>query len=128
MTFLGLEKPVELGRQQIFDPTVANMVLNANRDYITAVYNDYKQSLQDMKEFNKTYGDFMSPFAKDMERYGEMVGSIRNAINEAYSKGVDLTRSPEGRMIIGQLVNSIDPREFNTMRANAKIGYEYLDA
>jgi hypothetical protein len=81
-----------------------------------------------MKEFNKTYGDFMSPFAKDMARYGEMIGGIRNVINEAYSKGIDLTRSPEGRIIIGQLVNSIDPREYNAMRANAKIGYEYLDA
>jgi hypothetical protein len=29
MVILGLEKPVEYGSRQIFDPTMANMVLNA---------------------------------------------------------------------------------------------------
>jgi hypothetical protein len=31
-------------------------------------------------------------------------------------------------MLVHRLTNSIDPAEFNTMRTNAKIGFEYLDA
>ena len=69
MTFLGYERPVEQGREQVFDPTTAQMVLNANRDYINAVYNEYQQAKQDMKEFNKEYGDFLSPIQKDMDWY-----------------------------------------------------------
>lgn len=128
MVFLGLEKPVEYGVQQIFDPTMANMVLQTQQHYNEAARAEYERGLKDFDTFITKYGDFISPFAKDMARYGEMVGGIQNTINQAYKDGVDLLRSPEGRMLVRQLTNSIDPREFNTMRTNAKIGFEYLDA
>lgn len=128
MVFLGLEKPVEYGAQQIFDPTMANMVLQTQQQYNEAARREYERGLKDFDTFLTKYGDFISPFAKDMARYGEMVGGIQNTINKAYADGVDLLRSPEGRMIVRQLANSIDPAEFNTMRANAKVGFEYLDA
>jgi hypothetical protein len=34
------------------------------------MHEDYLRGLEDVKEFKKEYGDFMSPFYKDMERYG----------------------------------------------------------
>lgn len=128
MVFLGLEKPVEYGAQQIFDPTMANMVLQTQQHYNEAARAEYERGLRDFDTFLTKYGDFISPFAKDMARYGEMVGNIQNTINQAYKDGIDLLRSPEGRMLVRQLTNSIDPAEFNTMRANAKVGFEYLDA
>ena len=128
MVFLGLEKPVEYGAQQIFDPTMANMVLQAQQQYNEAARKEYERGLEDFDKFTTKYGDFISPFAKDMARYGEMVGGIQNVINQAYTDGVDLLRSPEGRMIVHRLTNSINPAEFNTMRSNAKMGYAYLDA
>ena len=128
MVFLGLEKPVEYGVQQIFDPTMANMVLQTQQHYNEAARAEYERGLKDFDTFLTKYGDFISPFAKDMERYGEMVGGIQNTINQAYRDGVDLLRSPEGRMLVRQLTNSIDPAEYNRMRANAKVGFEYLDA
>ena len=128
MGFLGYEKPVGLGKQQVFDPTTAQMVLNANRDYINAVYNDYLQAKQEMKDFQKTYGDFASPFAKDMQRYNEIVGGIRNGINQIYDSVGDPLRSSEGRAALSRLLMSVNPAELSAMRANAKIGYAYLDA
>jgi hypothetical protein len=35
-----------------------------------------------------------------MERYGEMVGGVRDAINQMYANGIDPLRSAEGRAII----------------------------
>lgn len=127
MVFLGLEKPVEYGAQQIFDPTMANMVLQAQQQYNEAARREYERGLEDFDKFTTKYGDFISPFAKDMARYGEMIGGIQNVIDQAYKDGVDLLRSPEGRMLVHRLTNSVNPAEFNTMRSNAKMGYAYLD-
>ena len=126
MIISGYEKPVEYGRQQIFDPTMAQMVLNAQKDYNDFLQGEYERGLKDLDNFYSTYGDFISPFEKDMERYGQMIGGIRGALDEAYSKGINLLQSPEGRLLIKRLTNSIDPSEFNQMRANSKIGFEYL--
>ena len=63
-----------------------------------------------------------------MERYGEMIGGVRSIIDDAMSRGIDLFKSPEGRAIVARAVNSVNPAEFNRMRTNAKVGFEYLDA
>lgn len=128
MVILGLERPVEYGSRQIFDPTMANMVLNAQNRYVQAMKEDYLQGREDLKEFNKEYGDFISPFRKDMARYGEIIGGIKDKINQAYANGIDPLRSPEGRAMITRLISSVDPAEFNMMKSNAKTGYAYLDA
>lgn len=128
MTYLGLEKPVVWDVKSVVDPTTIQMYLNSQRDYVNALYNDYRQANQDMKDFNKEFGDFISPFRKDMARYGEVIGGIKDKINEAYANGIDPLRSPEGRAMINRLINSVDPAEFNMMKSNAKTGYAYLDA
>lgn len=126
MIISGYEKPVEYGRQQIFDPTMAAMVLRAQENYNAALKDEYERGLKDLDNFYTNYGDFMSPFSKDMDRYGEMVGKIRGALDDAYAKGINLLQSSEGRMLIRRLTNSIDPAEFNNMKTNAKLGFEYL--
>ena len=69
-----------------------------------------------MENFYKTYGDFMSPIASDMQWYGDKMNYVRQTVNDAYARGIDLARSPEGRAIISQLSHSINPAEFNMMR------------
>jgi len=77
------------------------MVLSAQSDYVNAVYNDYLRGLEDMKEFNKTYGDFMSPIQKDMDWYDKNVtGKVRDFITNAYAQGIDPLRSAEGRAAV----------------------------
>ena len=88
----------------------------------------YEKGQQELKDFNKQYGDFMSPFSKDMQRYNEMVGGVKNIINQLYANGIDPLRSPEGRAAVSRAIQSINPAEYNAMRTNAKLGYAYLDA
>ena len=112
---------IQLPTRDLYDTQVMAMAINAARDM-------YEKGEQRIKDFNTTYGDFMSPFAKDMERYGQMVGNVRDTINNLYANGIDPLRSAEGRAVVSRLVNSINPAEFNMMKANAKTGYAYLDA
>lgn len=127
MVFLGYEKPVEQGREQVFDPVTAQMVLNANRDYINAVYNEYQQAKQDMKDFNKEYGDFLSPIQKDMDWYTKNVtGAVRDKINDLYARGIDPLRSSEGRAAISMFLNSIDTAGIAKVRQSAEAAKEYI--
>ena len=127
MVFLGLEQPVAYGREQVFDPTTAQMVLNANRDYINAVYNDYQQARQDMKDFAKEYGDFLSPIAKDMEWYEKNVtGDVRNFINNLYAQGIDPLRSQEGRSLVARKLASMPIGQIAQLRQSAEAAKEYV--
>ena len=127
MVFLGLEKPVEYGAQQIFDPTMANMVLQTQKQYNDAARQEFYRGLQDIKDFQKEYGDFITPILADQDWYNKNVtGRVRDFINGAYERGIDLTRSPEGRAAITQLINSIPVGEVAKLRSSAKAAEEYL--
>lgn len=112
---------VQMPTKDLYDTAVMKMAIEAAKDM-------YDKGQAQMENFYKTYGDFMSPFAKDMERYGAAMNNVRQTVNDAYARGIDLFRSPEGRAIVAQLSHSIDPGWYNRARANAKMGYAYLDA
>lgn len=115
------DRGAQLPVMDIYDTGMMQLAINAAKDM-------YEKGQQEMKDFSKEYGDFISPFAKDMERYGEMVGGVRDTLDKLYAAGIDPLRSAEGRAIISRLSRSINPAEFNMMRSNAKTGYAYLDA
>lgn len=128
MVFLGLEKPVEYGSRQIFDPTMANMVLQAQKNYIDAMKDDYLRGREDLKEFNKNFGDFFSPIQKDMEWYDQNVtGATRDLINNLYAQGIDPLRSVEGRSLISRWVNNMPVGKINQLKQSAAAANEYLD-
>ena len=127
MVFLGLEKPVEYGRQQIFDPTTAQMVLQAQDQYANALYRDYVRGLEDMKEFNKEYGNFITPILADQEWYNKnVIGKVKGTIQRMYEAGIDPTRSVQGRAAITQLINSIDVGSVNKLRSSRDAANEYI--
>lgn len=129
MIFLGLERPVEYGRQQIFDPTTAQMVLQAQDQYANALYRDYVRGLEDMKEFNKEYGNFITPILADQEWYNKnVIDKVRGTIQRMYDAGIDPTRSVQGRAAISQLINSIDVGSVNKLRSSAANAEEFLKA
>lgn len=115
------DQALQLPTVDLYDTQMMAMAINAAKDM-------YDRGQEQVKNFYTKYGDFMSPFAKDMERYGQMMGNVRNLINDAYARGIDLVKSPEGRALIQRAVYSVDPYEYNLMRSNAKTGYQYLDA
>lgn len=110
---------VSIPTRDLYDTQMIAMAVNAAKDM-------YERGQEQVKEFNKTYGDFTSPFSKDMERYGVMMSGVRDIIDDAAARGIDLLKSPEGRAVIQRAVNSVNPAEFNRMRTNAKLGFEYL--
>lgn len=127
MVFLGLERPVEYGRQQIFDPTTAQMVLQAQDQYANALYRDYVRGLEDMKEFNKEYGNFVTPILADQEWYNKnVIDKVRGTIQRMYDAGIDPTRSVQGRAAISQLINSIDVGSVNKLRSSRDAANEYI--
>lgn len=129
MVILGLEKPVEYGSRQIFDPTMAQMVLRAQNNYVNAMREDYLQGREDLKEFNKNFGDFFSPIQKDMEWYEQNVtGATRDLINDLYTRGIDPLRSAEGRAAISRWVNSMPVGKINQLKQSAAVANEYLKA
>lgn len=127
MIFLGLEKPVPYSGMSIFDPTMANMVLNAQNNYIQAMKDDYLRGREDLKEFNKNFGDFFSPIQKDMEWYDQNVtGATRDLINNLYAQGIDPLRSVEGRAAISRWVNNMPTGKINQLKQSAADANEYL--
>lgn len=112
---------VQFPTRDLYDTQMMAMAINAAKDM-------YDRGQEQVKDFYTKYGDFMSPFSEDMKRYGEMMGGVRNIIDDAAARGIDLFKSPEGRAVIQRAVNSVNPGEYNLMRSNAKVGYAYLDA
>lgn len=112
---------VQMPTKDLYDTAVMKMAIEAAKDM-------YDKGQAQMENFYKTYGDFMSPFAKDMEQYSAAMNNVRQTVNDAYARGIDLFKSPEGRAIVAQLSHSIDPMWYNIARQNAKVGYAYLDA
>lgn len=107
--------------KDLYDTQIMAMSIAAAKDM-------YEKGQKQLDDFNAKYGDFLSPFTKDMERYGQIIGGVRDVINNAYANGVDPLRSPEGRALVAQAIRSVNPAEINAMRANAKMGYAYQDA
>lgn len=112
---------IQMPTKDLYDTAVMKMAIDAAKDM-------YDKGQAQMENFYKTYGDFMSPFAKDMQKYGEAMNYVRDTVNDAYARGIDLARSPEGRAMIQRLTHSVNPLWYNTARQNAKVGYAYLDS
>lgn len=112
---------VQMPTKDLYDTAVMKMAIDAAKDM-------YDKGQDQMENFYKTYGDFMSPFANDMQWYGGQMQRVRDVVNDAYAKGIDLFKSPEGRALVAKLSHSIDPGIYNLARQNAKVGYAYLDA
>lgn len=129
MTFLGLEKPVEYGSRQIFDPTMANMVLQAQRNYVNAVKDDYLRGLAELQDFNKEYADLDSPILADNTSYYNLTkGGIKNMFDEAAKQGVDLLRTPEGRMMVANYIATRPYDKLANLRKSRDAANEFLKA
>ena len=94
---------------------------------VQAAKDMYDKSEKRLDNFYEKYGDFISPFSKDMDWYGNKINNINNTLNQMYANGIDPLRSAEGQAMVAQLSRSIDPAEYNRRKTNAKLGFAYLD-
>ena len=111
---------IQLPTKDLYDSQIMLASINAAKDM-------YEKGLQETKEFNKLYGDFTSPIARDVDYwYDNTLKPVRDAINYMYDKGIDPTRSAEGRALIQKLINQAPVAKLNQIRQSAKIADEYV--
>lgn len=111
---------IQLPTKDLYDSQIMLASINAARDM-------YEKGLQETKEFNKLYGDFTSPIARDVDYwYDNTLKPVRDAINYMYDKGIDPTRSAEGRALVQKLINQAPIATLNQIRQSAKIADEYV--
>lgn len=120
MTTYAYDNWIQLPTKDLYDTQVMAMAINAARDM-------YEKGEQRIKDFNTTYGDFITPIQADQDWYNQNVtGKVRDTINNLYARGIDPLRSAEGRAIVAQLVNNIPVGEVAKLRSSAKAAEEYL--
>lgn len=108
--------------QSLYDTGMINM-------YLSAVQKEYERGLADRKEFISKYGDFVSPFAKDVDAWNnETIGAYNTLIQELEKRGIDPNRSKEGQAAIQRFINSRNYGDLAKLRHSAEAGKKYMDA
>ena len=111
---------IQLPVRDLYDSQIMLASINAARDM-------YEKGQQQVKDFQKDYGDFYSPIQKDMDWYNKnVINGSKDVINSLYDKGIDPLRSAEGRAAISRFVNNIPTGDINKLRMGSKIAQEYL--
>lgn len=111
---------IQLPVRDLYDSQIMLASINAARDM-------YEKGQQQVKEFQKDYGDFYSPIQKDMDWYNKnVINGSKDVINSLYDKGIDPLRSAEGRAAINRWINSIPTGDINKLKMGSKIAQEYL--
>lgn len=115
----GTEEPALFPVKDLYD---TGMIQN----YINSVQREYERGIAEQKEFQKNFGDFFSPIAKDMESWNNLtMKPIQNAINFMQQNGIDPVRSAEGRALLSKLVNNVNYGDLARLRQSAKTAEQY---
>lgn len=95
--------------------------------YISAVKDEYERGLKAQDEFVSKYGDFMSPFSKDVDTWNQLtMDRVEKAYNDLEKIGVDPIRSQEGRQYLYKVIRSVPRETLSKLKQSAKAGEEYL--
>ena len=113
---------VQLPVRDLYDSQIMAMAINAAKDM-------YEKGLQEMKDFNKEYGDFMTPIAADQDWYNKNVtGRVRNVVNAIYAAGGDPLRDPQARAMISRELAGLPYGDIAMIKSSAENAREYLKA
>ena len=111
---------VQLPVKDIYDSQIMMASINAAKDM-------YEKGGEQIKDFNKQYGDFFSPIQSDMDWYNKnVIGAARDQLNDLYSSGIDPARSAEGRAIISRFINQVPYGKINEMKQSAASAQEFI--
>lgn len=114
------DQDIQLPTRDIYDTAIMQMSIAAAKDM-------YEKGQQEMKDFQKAYGDFLTPIMADQDWYNKNVtGRVRDAVNALYAQGIDPLRNAQGRAAISQIINSIPVGEIAKLRTSAANANEYL--
>ena len=97
--------------------------------YLQAVKDQYDKGEKRMEDFISKYGDFASPFQKDVEAYHNLgMGRINDIYDQLVAQGIDPLRSREGQAVMARAIREAPKDKLNQLRQSAKVGEEYLKA
>lgn len=111
---LGGEQPVAL-------PTMSWYDKDAFKMYIAAVKDDYDKNIEEQKDFLDKYID-MAATDKDREY---IANNVINPVVNFVNNNPNAIRSVEGRMMMRQLRNAINPEAIGRIKGTAKIADPY---
>ena len=118
--FYGYENPVEMPISELFDTGLMNA-------YTQAVKAEYEKGEKKLDDFISKYGDFRSPFAKDIKLWDALtMGRINNVYNQLVSQGIDPLRTREGQMALAKAVRETPVGLLNQLKQSAAAGEQYL--
>lgn len=111
---------IQLPVRDLYDSQIMLASINAARDM-------YEKGQQQLKDFQKDYGDFYSPIQKDMDWYNKnVIQGSRDLINNLYDNGEDPLRSSSGRAKISRWLNNMPTGDINKLKMGSKIAQEYI--
>lgn len=113
---------VPLPTKDLYDTQLMLASINAAKDM-------YDKAEKKLDAFGVKYGDFQSPIKKDVDWWNNnVIAPVQNKINEAYANGIDLLRSPQGRLYLSQITNRLPYGDMAKVKQSAKAAEKYQDA
>ena len=116
----GYDEAVRYPVKDLYDTGMMNL-------YIGAIKDEYDRGLKEQEEFVSQYGDFVSPFQKDVENWDRLtMDPFIETYDYLVKNGIDPLRSQEGRAAMAQVRRNIPREKLSMLRQSAAAGQEYL--
>lgn len=116
----GQDQAVRYPVKDLYDTGMMNL-------YITAIKDEYERGIKEQEEFISKYGDFISPFQKDVENWDRLtMDPIIEAYDYLQKNGIDPLRSQEGRALLADIRRKVPREKLSMLRQSAAAGQEYL--
>ena len=116
------DQALQLPTVDLYDTQMMAMALNAAKDM-------YERGEQQIKDFQKAYGDFLTPITADQNWWNANVtGKVRDTINEMYARGGDPLRNAQDRAKLSMMINNMPYGDMAFKRQRAENAKEYYKA
>lgn len=120
--FYRYDEPVDMPVPELYDTGIMQM-------YLQAVKDQYDKGEKRMDDFISKYGDFTSPFQKDVEDYYNLgMGYINDIYDQLQAQGIDPLRSREGQMAMARAVRTVPVDKMNQIKQSATAAKAYQAA
>lgn len=113
------DQPVDMPIPELYDTGLMQA-------YTQAIREQFEKGEKRLDEFASKYGNFTSPFAKDIQDWDRLtMGRINNIYNDLVSRGIDPLRSREGQAAMAQAIRQTPVGKLNMMLQSAEVGKSY---
>lgn len=117
---LGYDEAVRYPVKDLYDTGMMKL-------YIGAIKDEYERGIKEQEDFISKYGDFISPFKKDVETWDRLtIDPIVQMYDEMQEHGIDPLRSQEGRALLASARRRVPRETLSQLRQSAAAGQEYL--